>query len=262
MPTSSSESRELAGRTVFLAGAGRNNGRAIALAFAKEGANLVLVSRKRKESLERVGRECEELGAATVTLLADLTDEDAVDRAVQVGRDAFGMIDTLISVLAIRPHKSVIDTTVDEWNQVFAVNVDATFLLAKALISSMIEEGFGNIVALGGVSSLRALPNRPGVNASKFALYGLIQSIALDFGGHGIRANMVAPGFIRNHRLDLDWYPEAVDGTPHSAVQIDRTPLRREGSPEEVAQVVLFLASDRSSFITGDCLVCAGGRQI
>ena len=253
---------ELKGRTVLVAGAGRNSGREISLALAREGADVVLVARQREQPLREVAAECEALGAKAIPLLADLTVADEVDRVVATGTEQLGCIDTLVSVLAIRPHHDLVDTSHDEWHQVFDVNLHATFYLAKALVPGMIERGFGNIIALGGVASLRAQPTRPAVVASKYALLGLIKSMALDLGVHGIRANLVAPGFIENKRANPEWYPEGEDGNTHTPEQIARTPLRREGRPGEVADTVVFLASDRSSFITGESIACSGGRQL
>lgn len=253
---------ELEGRTVLVAGAGRNSGREIALTLAREGANVVLVARQRKAELDGVAAECEALGAKTVPLLADLTDPQECNRVVAAGTERIGPIDTLVSVLAIRPHHHLVDTSYEEWQQVFNVNLHSTFYLAKALVPGMIERGFGNIIALGGVASLRAQPMRPGVVASKFALLGLIKSMALDLGVHGIRANLVAPGFIENKRANPEWYPEGESGDTHTPQQIEKTPLRREGRSSEVAQAVLFLASERSSFTTGESLACSGGRHL
>jgi 3-oxoacyl-[acyl-carrier protein] reductase len=253
---------DLEGRTVLVAGAGRNSGRQIALALAREGADLVLVARQRKEQLDAVVAECEALGAKVVALLADLTVPEEVDAAVAAGEAGLGPIDTLVSVLAIRPHHHLVDTPVEEWHEVFAVNLHSTFYLAKALVPGMVERGFGSIIVLGGVASLRAQPMRPGVVASKFALLGLVKSMALDLGVHGIRANMVAPGFIENERANPEWYPEAQGGTTHTPEEIARTPLRREGRATEVAEAVLFLASGRSAFITGESIACSGGRQL
>jgi NAD(P)-dependent dehydrogenase (short-subunit alcohol dehydrogenase family) len=253
---------ELDGRTALVAGAGRNSGREISLTLAREGANLVLVARQRAEELDAVAAECESRGAKTVALLADLTVADECNRVVAEGARQLGPIDTLVSVLAIRPHHHLVDTSYEEWQRVFDVNLNATFYLAKALVPGMIERKFGNIIALGGVASLRAQPMRPGVVASKFALLGLIKSMALDLGVHGIRANLVAPGFIENKRANPEWYPEGESGDTHNPEQIERTPLRREGRSTEVAEAVLFLASERSAFTTGESLACSGGRQL
>ncbi len=253
---------ELEGRTVLVAGAGRNSGREISVTLAREGANLVLVARQRKEELDAVAAECQALGASTVALLADLTDAAQAARVAAEGSERLGPIDTLVSVLAIRPHHDLVDTSIEEWHQVLDVNLNATFYLAKALVPGMIAQGFGSIIALGGVASLRAQPTRPGVVASKFALLGLIKSMALDLGKHGIRANLVAPGFIENKRANPEWYPEGQDGNTHTPAEIAKTPLRREGRSREVAEAVLFLASERSAFITGESIACSGGRQL
>src|SRR5262245_22162360 len=117
---------ELQGRTVLVAGAGRNNGRTIALTLAREGANLVLVSRQRQEELDDVAAGCDTLGVETMPLLADLTDAAAVHDVVARGEAKLGPIDTLVSVLGVRPHHQLVNTTHEEWHHVFDVNLHAT----------------------------------------------------------------------------------------------------------------------------------------
>ncbi len=250
----------LEGKTALIAGAGRNSGKAIALAFAREGADLILLARQREDELKQVATECERLGVAALPLLADIADPNEVNRVVQRGLGQFAKIDVLICVAGIRPHKFVWEYDYDEWHRVFAVNVHATFYLAKAIAPGMIERKRGSIVALGSSASLTA-PMQRGASeaASKHSLYGLIKSLALDLGPYGVRANLLALSFIDNDRRNPEWYA-GFDN--RSAAQFEKTPLRRTGKPEEVAAAALFLASDEASYITGDRIVCGGGRHM
>ena len=251
----------LEGKTALIAGAGRNNGKAIALKFASEGADLILVARKRESELQEVARECEGFGVKTLPLLADLSNHEDVNRMVQNGWEHFGKVDVLVSVAGLRPHKPFWEISYDEWHQVFAVNLHATFYLAKALAPRMMERGKGgSIVALGGMASLTSQPERAHVIASKTGLYGLIKALALELGPYGIRANLMALSFIDNKRLNPEWYPGT--GGARSSADIESTPLGRTGTPQEVANVALFLASDESSYVTGDRIICAGGRYM
>ena len=250
---------QLQGKTALIAGAGRNNGRAIALRFASEGADLILIARKRGDELKQVARECEAFGVKTLALLADLSDHEEVNRVVQQGIDRFAKVDVLVSVAGLRPHKDFWDISYEEWHQVFAVNLHSTFYLAKALAPGMMQRKSGSIVALGGMASLTSQPQRAHVIASKTGLYGLIKALALELGPYGVRANLIALNTIENKRLNPEWYREP-GGDPLTSTEIAATALRRKGTREEVANVALFLASDQSSYVTGDRIICAGGK--
>ncbi len=254
--------RQLQGKTALVAGAGRNNGKAIALTFAREGADLILVSRERKEELDQVAKECEQFGVNVLPLLADVSDYEQVNRMVQQGLDHFGKIDVLVSVAGRRPHQDFWDISYEEWHRVFAVNLHSTFYLAKALTPSMIKRARGgSIIALGGLASLTSMPQRAHVVASKTGLYGLIKSLALELGPYGIRANLIALSLIENVRANPEWYPEKGAGT-HTEAELAGTALGRTGKPQEVANVALFLASDQSSYVTGDRILCTGGKYM
>jgi 3-oxoacyl-[acyl-carrier protein] reductase len=199
-------------------------------------------------------------------------DHEQVNQAAQLALQRFGNVEILVSVAAIRPHKPFWEISYEEWHNVFAVNLHSTFYFAKALVPAMIKSGRGgSIIALGGMASLTAQPRRAHVIATKSGLYGLMKSLALELGPYGIRANLLAPGLIGTERRNPEWYPEG-GGVPHGMVssKSDGTPLGREegtplgrtGTPQEVANVALFLASDDSSFVTGDRIICAGGRYM
>ena len=217
----------LKGKTALIAGASRNIGREIALTFAREGADLILLARKSGDELKAVAQECERAGVRALPVAADIGNPEDVNRAVKQGLDRFGYVDVLMSVAAIRPHKPFWEIGYDEWNQVMAVNLSSTFYLAKAL--------------------------------------------ALELGPYNVRANLLAAGLIGTERRNPEWYPEG-GGVPHGmahktpdATPVGHsagTPLGRHGRSQEVANVALFLASDESSFVTGDRIICAGGRYM
>ncbi len=248
----------LKGKTALIAGAGRNTGRAISLAFAREGADLILIARELGDELNKVARECESMGVQTLPLLADVADPASVNDAVAQGLKRFGKVDVQVNVAAIRPHKEFWKYDYDEWHRVFAVNLHSTFYLAKALAPQMMERRSGSIVALGGRASLAASPSGSATATSKHGLYGLIKSLALELGPYGVRANLIALSGIETVRLRPQWYIDP-GGDPNPPMLKD-TPLGRFGTPEEVAKVALFLASDDSSYVTGDRICCAGGR--
>jgi NAD(P)-dependent dehydrogenase (short-subunit alcohol dehydrogenase family) len=254
--------QQLTGKVALVAGAGRNNGRAIALAFAREGADLVLIARERKAELDQVADECTKLGAKVLPILADLSEHEQVDALVQQGLDHFGHIDVLASVAGRRAHQDFWQISIEEWHKTFAVNLHSTFYLAKALVPSMMKAGRGgSIVALGGMAAVTAQPQRAHVIASKTGLYGLIKALALELGPYGIRANLIALTSIENVRANPEWYPERKDGQ-HGTEELSSIPLKRLGKPQEVANVAVFLASDQSSYVTGDRILVMGGKYM
>jgi 3-oxoacyl-[acyl-carrier protein] reductase len=244
------------GKTALISGAGRNIGKAIALAFAREGADVILAART-GDDVKQVAKACEALGVNALPIAADVSQHDEVNRVVQQGLRQFGKVDVLISVVGLRPHRPFWDFGYDEWQQIFNVNVHSTFFFAKALAPGMIERKSGSIVALGGMSSVTAM--RPGISAvaaSKHGLYGLIKAMAVDLGPHRVRANLIAVGNIDTERRNPEWYLPGEEMRPEH----QHLALQRNGYPDEVANAALFLASDEASYITGDRITCSGGR--
>lgn len=250
---------QLAGKTALIAGAARNVGREIALTFAREGADLVLLARQSREELDQVAQACRALGVRALPLIADVGDAQAVQAAVGQGLAQFGRIDVLVNVAGLRPHRGFLDVPFAEWQSVFDVNCHSLFHLAQAVLPGMVERRGGSIIALGGQSALRPSNHGAAVTASKHAEWGLIKSLALEFGQYGIRANMVNPGLIEVERRNPEWYQ---GGTPVRASRIEKTPLRRLGQAQEVANVVLFLASEQSAYVTGDRILAVGGAYM
>ena len=252
----------LQGKTAFITGASRNIGRAIALAFAAEGADLVLNTRANRDELEAVADECRKAGVRAVPVLGDIGDAAAVDAMVKAGLSELGAIDVLVSNAAIRPHKSIAETSLEDWHRVMAVNLHSAFYLARAVVPGMKERKRGSIIALGGQSSITGRPNTSAVTAAKSGLLGLIRALAAELGPFGIRANMVIPGFIDTERRYAEWYPEHRQAPPGAPEQLKEIPLRRLGRPEDIADACVFLASDASAYVTGDTIRVMGGRII
>jgi NAD(P)-dependent dehydrogenase (short-subunit alcohol dehydrogenase family) len=253
---------KLQGRAAFITGASRNIGRAIALAFAAEGADLVLNTRVNRDELEAVAEECRKAGVRVVPVLGDIADAAAVEAMVAQGLAELGAIDVLVSNAAIRPHKAISDTSLDDWHRVMGVNLHSAFYLARAVVPGMKERRRGSIIALGGQSAITGRSNTAAVTAAKSGLLGLVRALAAELGPFGIRANMVIPGFIDTERRYAEWYPEFRQAPPGAPEQLKEIPLRRLGLPEDIADACVFLASDASAYITGDTLRVMGGRII
>jgi 3-oxoacyl-[acyl-carrier protein] reductase len=253
---------KLEGRTAFVTGASRNIGRAIALAFAAEGADLVLNTRANRDELETVAAECRKHGVRVAPVLGDIGDAAAVEAMVKEGTAALGAIDVLVCNAAIRPHKPITETSLEDWHRVIAVNLHSAFYLARAVVPGMKARGRGSIIALGGQSSLTGRVGTAAVTAAKTGLLGLVRALAAELGPSGIRVNMVVPGTIDTERRYAEWYPEFRQAPPGAPERLQRIPLGRLGRPEEIAEACLFLASDASAYITGDTIRVMGGSII
>src|SRR4030095_3892279 len=198
---------KLAGRVALITGASRNSCRATSLAFAAEGADLILNTRANADELDAVAAACRKAGVRVVTALADVADPKAVESMVQRGLAELGAIDVLVCNAAIRPHKALTDTSIQAWHRVLDVNLSAGFYLARAVVPGMKTRRRGSIIALGGQSSLTSRPNTVAVTVAKTGLLGLVRALAAELGPFGIRVNMVAPGYIDTERRYADWYP-------------------------------------------------------
>lgn len=253
---------KLAGKTAFITGASRNIGRAIALAFAAEGANLALNTRVNRDELDGVADECRKHGVRAVPVLGDIGDAAAVETMVGQAQATLGGIDVLVCNAAIRPHQAITETSIEDWHRVMAVNLHSAFYLARAVVPGMKERRRGSIIALGGQSALTGRPNTASVTAAKTGLLGLVRALAAELGPFGIRVNMVVPGFIDTERRYAEWYPEFQKAPPGAPEQLEQIPLGRLGRPEDIAHACLFLASDASSYVTGDTMRVMGGRII
>ena len=252
----------LEGKTALITGASRNIGRAIALAFAAEGADLVLNTRANAGELEAVAADCRKAGVRVVAALGDVGDAAAVDAMVAHALEELGAIDVLVCNAAIRPHKPLTETSLEDWHRVMAVDLHSAFYLARAVVPRMKERRRGSIIALGGQSAVTGRPNTAAVTAAKSGLLGLVRALAAELGPFGIRANMVVPGFIDTERRYAEWYPEFKQTPPGDPAQLKEIPLRRLGRAEDIADACVFLASDASSYVTGDTIRVMGGRII
>jgi 3-oxoacyl-[acyl-carrier protein] reductase len=252
----------LEGKRALITGASRNIGRAIALAFAAEGADLVLNTRINAAELEAVAADCRKAGVRVVSALGDIGDASAVETMVTRALSELGAIDVLVCNAAIRPHTPITEISVDDWHRVMAVDLHSAFYLARAVVPGMKAHGRGSIVALGGQSAITGRPNTAAVTAAKSGLLGLVRALAAELGPFGIRANMVVPGFIDTERRYAEWYPEFKQTPPGDPAQLKEIPLRRLGRPEDIADACVFLASDASAYVTGDTIRVMGGRII
>ena len=229
----------------MVTGAGRNIGRAIATTFASEGASLIIGTSSDRASLERTADMCRERGATDVLqVLGDVASPDATASMVHEALDRFGRIDVLVNTVAIRPGIRFADLTWDQWRRVLDVNLGGTFNLCKLVVPGMIERRNGSIVTFGGLNAMTGGGAGPN-SAAKMGLLGFTRSLAIELAPHNVRANMIVPG------------RTATEGRTNIP---DDIPMHRRGTPDEVAAATLFLASDDSSYVTGERIMVTGGR--
>ncbi len=252
----------LAGKTALITGASRNIGREVALTFAREGADLVLNTRSSRDELDAVAAQCREMGVNTHSVLADVADSVQVSKMVEEGIQALGKIDILISNVAIRPHKPVLEVSDEEWHQVMGVNLHSAFYLCKAVLPGMMDRRFGSIIVLGGQSAITGRPDTISVTTAKTGLLGMIRAIAAEMAPHNVRANMVNPGSTDTERRSPEWYPEFQEVARGSGEHLKSMPMGRQATVQDIANACLFFASDEWAYITGDRLNVMGGRYI
>ena len=252
----------LEGKTALITGASRNIGRQIALTFAREGADLVLNTRQSRPELEEVAGRCRELGVNTHLAMGDVSDPETAAGIVEEGIAALGKVDVLVSNVAVRPHKPILEISNDEWRQVMEINLFPAFYLIKAALPGMMERRNGSIIALGGQSAITGRPDTAMVTTAKTGLLGLIRAVAAEMAPYNIRANMVSPGSTDTTRAHPEWYPEFQEVARGSETHVSGIPLGRQGTVQDIANACLFYASEESSYITGDRMNVVGGRYI
>jgi NAD(P)-dependent dehydrogenase (short-subunit alcohol dehydrogenase family) len=236
--------QRFSGRRALVTGAGSGIGEAVARRLHAEGAEVVLADRAGEPVRALAG----ELGERAEPLTLDVRDEDAVAAAT-------GGLDVLANVAGIGSTTSAPDTALEVWEDVFAVNARGTFLCCKHAVPGMIDRGGGAIVNMGSVAGLVGLRNRAAYCASKGAVIALTRALAIDHVADGIRVNAVCPGTV-----DSPWVRRLVEDAGESLDALRaRQPMGRLGTTDEIAEAVLYLASDAAAFVTGSALVIDGG---
>jgi NAD(P)-dependent dehydrogenase (short-subunit alcohol dehydrogenase family) len=243
----------LAGRVALVAGASKGIGAATAEAFAAAGAAVVLGSRD-IAALEAVADRIRSRGGRALATYLDVTDADSARRAVDEALSAFGRLDAAFNNAAAGPSPAPLaDIDPAEFDLGIATHIRGTFLGMKYQIPAMLHGGGGAIVNMASIAGLNGTANLAAYVAGKAGIIGLTKVAALDYADQGVRVNVVAPGPILTYHLEAAG-PQAQQGAAMS------TPMRRVGRPEEVAQVVLWLCSEQSSFVTGTVVPIDGGQ--
>lgn len=249
--------KQFTGKVAFVTGATSGIGHASAIAFANAGAKVAGVGRK-TDALNDVEKQIREMGAEVLTIEADLSEVQEAERAVQRALEVFGGIDILVNAAGHLSNGTIENTTLQAWDDMMDVNVRAVFQLMQKALPSLIERR-GNIVNVSSVTGLRAFPGVLAYCVSKAALDQLTRCASLELASKGVRVNAVNPGVVvtqihKRGGMNDDAYAAFLE---HSKTT---HPLGRTGRPEEIADLILFLASDRASWITGATYSIDGGR--
>ncbi|MDB5550287.1 MAG: short-chain dehydrogenase/reductase [Rhizobium sp.] len=246
----------LSGRTAIVAGGARGMGRAIAELAASTGADIVILDILEAETKETAAYIASTYGRKTKGIVADLSDAARAEAAVDAAIAEFGRIDVLFNCTGIAPNTDVLDIPAAEWAQVMNVNVNAQFYVAQPVARHMAAQGGGSIVCIGSNSGFIVDRPQPQAhyNASKAAVHQMVKSLACELGTRNVRVNAVAPGFIVTEMTK-----RGMSNPEWMTTWTENTPMGRLGKPEEIANIMLFLASDASSFMTGSIVIADGG---
>ncbi len=236
-------------RTAIVTGAARGIGLAIAKKFLEEGYGVALLD----IDADELARADSTLGDDTVAIVCDVADPLQVKAAIAETVSRFGRIDALVNNAGIAVFKPLLETTLEDWERVLAVNLTGPFLLAQACAPVMLKTGGGSIVNIGSISGLRASTLRVAYGTSKAALAHLTRQQAAELGNAGIRVNLVAPGPV-DTAMAKEVHTPDIRADYH-----DTIPLNRYGLEEEIAAAVWFLCSDAASYVNGQALAVDGG---
>ncbi|OGD46446.1 hypothetical protein A3K70_01855 [Candidatus Bathyarchaeota archaeon RBG_16_48_13] len=248
-------SGRLDGEVAIVTGGGTGIGRAVSLRFAKEGARVAVVGRTQKTG-ESTVREIAGSGGDATFIQADVSDVDQVRRMVKKTLARFGRIDILVNNSAIYAGGTILSAKEDDWAQVMRVNVDGVFFCSKYVAQEMVRSRRGSIINISSFLGVKALPNELPYAVSKGAVIQLTRAMSLDLAPYNVRANCVCPGTVRTRM-----YESVLKDPSMVKRNLQGIPLGRVAEPEEIASVVLHLASDESTYVTGATIMVDGGRS-
>lgn len=247
----------LGGKTALISGGGTGIGRAIALAFAREGARVAVLGR-RSEPLRKVVNEIEGLGKRAMAIVGDVTRGNDIEKAVEEAEQAFGILNVLVNnagALSVSQAESISE---EDWDRVIDTNLKGPFLFSRAILPSFRRAGVGNIVNIGSVLGLVAMKDRAAYCASKGGLVLLTKAMALDHAHENIRVNCICPAIVETEFVKK-LFDQSERGEKARDARLSTLPLGRFGQSQDVAELAVFLASDESSWMTGTAIPVDGG---
>ncbi len=241
--------------TVIVTGASRGIGKACALEFGKSGADVIINYTRSKEKAEEVCEEISKLGGRALPFCADVADRKAVDEMIAFAHSNFGSISTLVNNAGIAEQIMFCDITEEKWDRMFAVDVKGVYNCIQAALPDMIHNKSGRIINISSMWGITGASCEVHYSAAKAAVIGMTKALAKELGPSGITVNAIAPGVISTE----------MNGNISEEIMTElkeETPIGRIGSPEDIAETALFLASPKASFITGEVISVNGGFVI
>ena len=245
---------ELNGKVAIVTGAGRNIGRAIALALARDGASVLVNARSNRAEADAVAREIEAAGGKALVHIGDVADAAYVQAMADAAVKDFGRIDILVNNAALRREKPFAEMSYAEWREIMNVTLDGTFHCVKACLPALRKSGAGTIVNIGGLSAHTGAKDRAHVVTAKAGIVGFTRALAHDLAADGITVNCVVPGLIGTPRPKDK--PEPAHHLVHQTITGDR------GKPEDVAALVRFLCGPAARYINGQAIHANGGAYL
>ena len=246
----------LKGKVAVVTGGNRGIGRAIAGGFAEAGATVVIAARNEKKSAE-AATEIEASGGRAIAVTSDVSDRAQLERMIDTVTSDVGPIDVLVNNAGIGFHADALTLEDSEWNRLFGINLEGVWMTSQIVGRGMTQRRSGSIINIGSISGL--IINRPQWHSpygiSKAAVHQLTRSLAAEWSQYGVRVNAIAPGYVKTEIASTE-YQE------YRRYWKDEVPMQRYGSPDEIAPAALYLASDASSFMTGEVMVIDGGYTL
>jgi 3-oxoacyl-[acyl-carrier protein] reductase len=249
----------LKGRTALITGSGRNLGAAIARAFAAEGANLILNVRSSVDEGEAVLKDIIKTGRKCKLVVADVTNSADVKRLAAEAAE-IGNVDILVNSVGIAPMAKLKDMTDERWDHVLKTSLYSVFYCTRQFVDPMVEKRWGRIINIGGVAGIRGSKYKSANAAAKAGVVGFTRAISNEFSEFGITCNHVAPGHMENTPKSVSWDQQpSMDPDYYDRWIREHVPVGRRGQADEIANMCVYLASDKGSYITGQTIPINGG---
>ena len=250
--------QRLTDKTALITGSARGFGKAMAIRFAEEGANII-INDLREEEMKATAEEIQDLGREVITIKADVSKKNAVEELISRSLSSCNKIDILVNNAGTFRHKDFLEMTEDDWDIVLNVDLKGPFLVSQAIARHMMERKYGKIINIASVAGLGSANTEMANYASaKAGLIQLTKVIARRLGPYGINVNCIAPGFVVTDFTFMNRTAEEVKTITEYRTR--NAILGKAGTTADIANLALFLASDESSFITGQTILCDGGR--
>ncbi|MBI4963647.1 MAG: glucose 1-dehydrogenase [Desulfomonile tiedjei] len=247
---------DLSGRVALVTGASKGLGKAMALALAGAGADVALYARN-KEELQAVKESVQSLGRRAEIFCVDVLDHLSVDENVKSTLGAFGYVDILVNNAGVNVRKPVLELSPEEWDTVLNTNLKGYFLMARAVVPAMLSRGSGKVINMASILGAVALPSQLAYASSKGGVIQMTKVMALEWAKQGVQVNAIGPTY-----FETPLVAQLRNDPERFGFIVDRTPMGRWGQPEELAGLVIFLASRASDFITGQTIFIDGGWTI